>query len=254
MKTNKYQLFFKAILLIFFITSCTKDNSISSCKLIKFINTGNGQTHRSYSYDSQNNLSQIIIGDNFKTYDFEYLNGQVNKVITSFTLQTDSCLVDVYLYDSTNKLIKIDHQYSNNSNCSDPETVGTTEYFYTNESLDSTVLIASTGQNVLEYDKVLSVYDENENVLKIERFIQDELYYTTTYAYDDSINLLYGYLQNGKNNATIEDNVIPSMQLGITFSYRYEDLNELNVPTKMFERNSSDIYSEKEYEYKLQCD
>jgi len=244
--------------LIFIITislfSCSKDKQITSCKLLEFINVDSGKTLRTYQYNSQDQL-HIVDFIGFRVTEFEYADNQVVGVRTSFLNQSDSCLIDEYEYNDSDQLIKIYHKNASNSNCTNPITFATTDYFYgNNELLDSSVMNRVQGQIVSEYNKEICSYDENRNIVKKERYKNNELHTTIISSYDDNCNPLFGYFQNGKNNLTTEEITIPSMQTYLIFSYHYEDVNDLGVPTKMFETNSYDIYLEKEFELKLDCE
>ena len=66
-------------------------------------------------------------------------------------------------------------------------------------------------------------------------------------------NPLEGYLTSGKNNVIEEYGVIYSNQKEITFTFTIE-YNGLNIPIKVSETNSQDIFNSKEFEYSLKCE
>lgn len=119
----------------------------------------------------------------------------------------------------------------------------TTNYYYNNGFLDSTVTILPNAINTL-YDKMEYKYDSRGNNLERLRYSNHEtdkieLFQKYLYSYDENSNLIQ-YEFRDKNG---------DLEFGTYFRYEYNDIGNL-IKTKIYDSNDNQIDSVLvDYEY-----
>lgn len=236
------------------VFGCSKEDAVESCSLEGISSLDTNENILSCAYDQNGNLIEMIHGTGTKVVNFAYLNGKVSQVETSFNNSlVDSCKLDLYTYTPQGTIEKIEHQVANEADCSEFETFGNTTYIYNNDGeLSSAVLLPTNNQNALQYDSIIHLFDNNRNIIRIERYLSGDIAFLSTFKYDDQLNPLQGYLNNGANNLKEESNVIYAAQQEVTFNFTYE-YNELGIPIKAEKRSTLDIFAVEEWDYNLIC-
>jgi len=211
--------------------------------LIEELNKKGGKT--TYTYDAQNRVIKITVGDESTTYEYN-MNNQITKEVDSFNNETQ------YIYDQKGNLIEtIDAKYNSHYKTYDEASnlieeidiySNITKYTYTDGLLTKKILPNNTFEEYIYDSKNRLIttnysnglkeelhYDINNNLIKkIDKY--ENIY---EYVYDQHKNIIkttitYDNLTQITTNTYNKDLLIKSIEEnGITTNYSYDTYGRL---------------------------